>query len=362
MNNHKFLSWKLFSTVMIITVIVSSSFAKEHSISNIEKNELKRTASFIASSKKFQEIAANDYADALLTLSKNKGMEKLHSIDKTIWDVKISQVGWKLFFDSAIRIYTNKLDRYPLVAYYNPFSDTYLITVWAQNNERYKIVDAEFLMGDFVRGSSKEFDNTPFWMRAKEHNIANLGISIALSTMAFEEIFENATMENWRKKLKILNDANVLENFNYPNIAISLHGYLIIIGNFLNTIDTDPLLQECSYATENILKFLRNGTIDKILASANETPLETVKALRLISRKWVENLTVTAGLSVGINDRYECLVILTPRYESSMSMSFLFKDNPVKNQLQLNRIDLIDYQQFYNAIKAQLTQKQKGVL
>lgn len=327
-------------------------------INKTKESDLKRMASFIASSKKFQEIAANNYADALLALSRDKGMEKLHTMDKIIWDVKICQIGWKLFFDSAIRIYNKELDKYPLVTYYNPFSDTYLITVWAQDNERYKIVDAEFLMGDFVRGSSKEFDNTPFWLREKKRSLANLGVSTALSILAFEEVFEKTTVENWRKKLKILNNTSALQEFNYLNISISLNGHLINVGNFLNIKDDEPLLQECRDKTRDILKALKNGNIDAILNTANETPLNTAKALRSVSPKWIKNLTV----NVALNDIYECLVLLTPRKKTNVSMSFLLKDNPIKNQLQIKRIDLIDYQQFYDAIKAYQEKKLKGVL
>ncbi len=323
---------------------------------NIGKEDLKKMAKLMVASTRFKEMAANDYAKALLTLSKDKGMEQLHVIDKTLWDVKICQIGWKLFFDSAIRIYNKEFDKYPLIGYYNPFSDIYLITVWTQDNEGYIIVDAEMLMGDFVRGSSNEFDNTPFWLRDKKHRTANLGISIALSTLAFEEVFEKATRENWRNKLKVLNYPTALHEFNYPNIAISLNYHLLNIANFSSPKDDNPQLQECHRMTIDLLKSAKNGTIDTMLAIADKTPIQTAKILKNISVKWVEDLTVAAV----INDKGECLVLLTPMKQSSGSISFLFKER--KNQLQLERIDLIDYQQFYDVIKTFQEKKQKGVL
>ena len=122
--------------------------------------------------------------------------------------------------------------------------------------------------------------------------------------------------------------------------------------------DDDYLLQECHRMTVEVKKALKNGTIDTILISANETPLETVKVLRKISPKWVESLTVSAVQ----NNTDKCLVFLTPNHQTSGSISFLFKNNPAKKQLQPKRIDLIDYQQFYDAIKVYQDKKQKGVL
>lgn len=302
----------------------------------------------------FQETAATNYADALLSLSKNKGMEKLHNIDKALWSVELCQVGWKQFFDSAIRIYNKDFDKYPLVAYYNPFSDIFLITVWSREKDGYKIIDAEILLGDLVRGTDKKVDNTPFWLREKKQYAVNLGLEVALSALAFEEIFQTATAKNWRSKLKILNDSTLLNEANYSAVSMALHAQLLNVVNFSSPDANMTQLQECRNLTKEILEVIKNGTIDKMLVTATETPLETVKVLKKITPAWVENLMVTSA----VNDTGKCFVVLTPKQNSIGSLSFAFQTQ--KNHLQLKRIDLIDYQQIYIAIKSYLDKKSKG--
>jgi len=324
---------------------------------NNGQKELKEMIPLMVASTQFKDIATKDYASALLTLSKDKGMEKLHIIDTTMWDVKLYQLGWKLFFDSAVRIYNKELNKYPLVAYYNPFSDTYLITVWEQDKEGYKIVDAEMLMGDFVRGTSKEIDGTPFWLRGKNKRTVNLGVGTALSTLAFEEVFEKATVKNWRTKLKILQNSEVLSKFNYPNISTSLNSHLLNVISFSSPKDDNPKLQECHHMTLKTVDAVKNGTIDKLLrTTANDTPQDTADILKNIPVEWIDDYTVASALS----DSNECLVFLTHVQQSLGSISFALKRKN-NDQLLLKRIDLIEYQQFYNMVQKMQDKKSKGV-
>ncbi len=302
----------------------------------------------------FQEAAATNYADALLSLSADKGMEKLHVIDKALWSVELCQVGWKQFFDSAVRIYNKDFDKYPLVAYYNPFTDIFLVTVWEQGKEDYKIIDAEILLGDLVRGTDKKVDTSPFWLREKKKYAVNLGVEVGLSVLAFEEVFKTATVRNWRTKLKILNDSTLLSEANYPAVSMALHTQLLNIVNFSTPEANMTQLKECRSLTEETLLSLKDGTIDKVLTTANETPIETAKVLKKITPKWVESLMLTSA----VNDAEECFILLTPKQNGIGSLSLSFQKT--NTHLQLKRIDLIDYQQIYTAIKSFLDKESKG--
>lgn len=320
----------------------------------LTEDQLTRMALLMMNVSEFQETAANNYAKALLSLSKDKGMEKLYNIDKALWSVELSQVGWKQFFDSAIRIYHKDFDKYPLVAYYNPFSDIFLITVWEQEVSDYKIFDAEILLGDLVRGTDEKVDTTPFWLRKKKHYDANLGIEIGLSALAFEEVFKKVISKNWRTKLKILNDSTLLNAANYPATSISLHTQLLSVVNFSTSVANMTQLQECRNLTEKTLLSLKDRNIDKVLTTANETPIKTVKVLKKITAKWLENLMFTAV----VHDTEECIVYLTPKQNSSGSLSLTFQK--LKSHLHLKRIDMIDYQQIYTAIQSYFDEKSKG--
>ena len=305
----------------------------------------------------FKELATDDYASALLTLSKAKGMEKLHNIDITMWDVKLCQVGWNLFFNSSVRIYNKELHKYPLVAYYNPFSDTYLITVWEKDKEGYKIVDAEMLMGDFVRMAGKKMEGTPLWLRGKSKRTVNLGISTAVSTLTFEEVFSKASVKNWRSKLKILRDADVLKTFNYPNIATSLNSHLLNVIHFSTTKDHNTQLQECHKITLETVGAVKDGTISTLLKNtAGGTPQDTIDVLNNTSSTWIDDYTLASALNI----KDECLVFLTNTKQSRGSLALSLKRNNA-DQLLLNRIDLIDYQQFYKMVEKMQDEKLKEV-
>lgn len=321
---------------------------------DLTDDRLTRMVLIIMNVATFQETAATDYAKALLSLSKEKGMEKLHNIDKALWSVELCQVGWKQFFDSAVRIYNKDFDKYPLVAYYNPFTDIFLITVWERGKEGYKIVDAEILLGDLVRGTDKKVDTTPFWLREKKNYAVNLGLEVSLSVLAFEEVFEKATAKNWRSKLKILNDSTVLSEANYPAVSMALHTQLLNVVNFANPKADMTQLKKCRNLTKETLLAVKNGAIDKILTTANETPVETVKILKKITPEWIENLKVAAA----VNDTGECFVFLVPKQNAIGSFSLSLQK--ANTHIQLKRIDLIDYQQIYTAIKSYSDKKSKG--
>lgn len=318
-----------------------------------EQKGLKKMSSIMVASTQFKEIASKDYASALLTLSKDEGMKKLHIIDKALWEAKISQIGWDLFFTSSIRIYNKNLAMYPLVGFYNPFSDVLLITVWKEAKEGYRIVDAEMLMGDLLRGTTKGVSNVPFWRRDKQHPLSTLGISVALSVVAFEEIFNMATNKNWRTKALVLNDSATLNKFNYPNISIALNSHLFNVSNFSNIKIDNPQLQECPNQTQKILHNIKKGNINDILITAEDTPPDTADILKKISSEWIDGLAIVSAL----NNGRECLVLLTSMQQSTGSISFSFKRKTEDQSLLIKRIDIIDYQQLYNKIKSYLEQK-----
>ncbi len=314
-----------------------------------------RVASLLASSKYFQTAAAKNFARTLLALSKEKGKTQLYSIDKALWGRKSSQLGWMTFFNSAIPIYSKDPNGLPLVGYYNPYSDTFLITVWTQHKAIYKIVDAEMVMGDFVRGSSQPPSRVPLWTRKKQNYQAALGTGVAHSVMAFEDVFAGATYKNWRDKLKLLRMKAVLKDHNYPNISVMTSGHLLGLLNFTNMPGAAPKVEKCRNMAFEFIRQEAAGKSGQIF-NAVATPVETADLLKALPQNWFKDLRVSAA---GTGSK-GCLVVMTPTKQTGWSIVFSMNGTNSSN-LYIHRIDLLNYQQFYDLLKSELRKQGRSL-
>ncbi len=338
-------------------VLQKFSETKKKDAEKVANARQKRIALLFASSKSFQEIASRNYTKALLTASKEIGKLQLYSIDMALWNKETSQIGWMTFFNSAVRIYNKDLDGLPIVGYYNPYSDTLLITVWSEDNNIYKIVDAEMIMGDLLRTNVKLPSHTPVWLREKQDYRAALGANIAYLTLDFENIFSSSNYKTWRKKLKILNTDSSLNDLNYSGVSVMVNSHLLNILNFINPEINDLLLKECHDLAFKVIKFAGSGNLD-ILSIAKMTPAKTIKLLKEISPKWFRILKISAVIS----DAKGYFVFLTSPKQTNFSIVFTIKKGINDSNLNIDRIDLIDYQHFFDLLNLQIEKNQKGGL
>ena len=319
-------------------------------------SEIEFLTSLAASASYFKQTAVTDYAKAIITISTEQGMEALHHIDTAIWKATQSQIGWALFFNSAVTVYTGGDVKTPVVGYYNPYNDIFLVTVWSEDEGIYKIADAELLMGDFIRNENEALDVIPFWLRGEMHRPEAIGRSVALSLLAFEKIFNETTLDEWRKGLPLLTDQDGLNNINYSLAALRLNEHLINITSFSYTKTNNRQLESCKAATIETINIASNGNIDKILDTADGTSQTTAKRLKEISPKWFATLRVGAVLTNSKGG----LVLLSPAQQTKGSLTISFKETSSK--LQVKRIDLVDYQYFYEQIRSlQGTNSEGGV-
>ncbi|MCP3899389.1 MAG: hypothetical protein GY707_06725, partial [Desulfobacteraceae bacterium] len=276
---------KKFSKLVIAIVLVLGIMAgiaffirQSNAVSNNKnlseykfKSKIEFMTSLSVSASYFKQTAITDYAKAILTVSTEQGMEKLHHIDTAIWKATQSQIGWALFFNSAVKVYVGDNVKTPVVGYYNPYNDLFLITAWSENQGIYKISDAELLMGDFIRNENDTLDVIPFWLRGKMHRPEALGRSVALSLLAFEKVFNETTSDTWRTRLPALTNPDHLNGINYSLAALRLNEHLINIISFSYAKTNNDQLKNCKAATIEAINIASNGNIDKILNTADGT-------------------------------------------------------------------------------------------
>ncbi len=333
------------SFICCFTILLSFSYTPS-AMAALESEEIEDMALLTSSVAAFKETARTDYAQALLAFSADQGMEQLHEIDKSLWEASQAQLGWRFFFNGAVIAYSGIDEKSPVVGLYNPYSDTFLITVWARDEADYKVVDAELLMGDWIRSDNQDLDILPLWLRGTMHRPVTVGLSVAKSLLSFEKVFSGSTLQNWRKKLSILNEQDLLDEINTPSTVIMMNNYLLNLLNFSAPDADAELLKACKARTLDVMKLAKSRKFDLLFSVADETLPHTAQSLRTYPEEWFSSLTVT-NVSTGPEG---CLVFVTPPQQTSRSLALFFQGSK-SIYLRPKRIDMIDYQFFYNEIK-----------
>lgn len=316
-----------------------------------------RMTSLLASSRNFQETAITNFFLARHAYASDRGSRKLDEINTTIWTKNTFQYGWMVFFNSAVRVLGKSPEEFPVVGYYNPYSDTMLVTVWMHNGSSHTLVDAEMLMGDLLRRSGKPPSNKPILLRlmnsGKDRHAA-VGFGVARSMLAFEETLSNATLGNWRRKLGIFNSVADLPHLNNTGVSILVNGHLENISLYIVPDENDRRLIRSRKIVSETIGLLIRGWVEQALDSPRTTPPATVrKVLKTLSPEWYE----TMGVSFAFGSLDDFIVYLTPFKDTNLCLSLVIKNK--NRRSYLDRVDVIDFRSFYNAVK-NYQQKSKG--
>jgi len=350
------LSRRRYFLIVLLVVLTIGSYSPparanqlrsaSNSVADLTETELKDRVLLMISVASFKETARTDYAKALLAFSREKGMEQLHNIDQSVWEAPQAQLGWMAFFDSAIVAYAGIDEKSPIVGFYNPYSDTFLITAWAKAEDVYQVVDAEILMGDWIRRDDKDLDLVPFWLRGNQHRPVALGLSVAKTLLSFEKIFSESTLKKWRKTLPILNEQDLLDEVNTPGITLMLNEHLLNLLNFSAPEERDEFIKTCGSRATDVMNLAAENNFDVLLSVADETLPQTAKNIRTYPGEWFSSLKVT-NVRTGPEG---CLVLLAHPEQTNRNLALFFQ-GAKSIYLRPKRIDLIDYQFFYNELK-----------
>lgn len=331
--------------VVLFAILLTCSSPLQAAASSAEE-DINNMALLVSSVAAFKETAQTDYAKALLAFSTERGMEQLHKIDQSLWEASQAQLGWTSFFDSTVVAYAGIEEKSPAVGLYNPYSDIFLLTVWKKSKDGYQIVDAEMLMGDWIRSDNTDLDIIPLWLRGTQHRPLTLGLSVAKTLLAFEKVFSASTLQNWRKKLPILNEQDLLDEINTPSITLMMNYHLLNLLHFSAPEEDEELLKTCGKRTLDVMKLATDNKLDVLLSVADGTLPQTAQNLKTYPGEWFASLKV-ANVRTGPEG---CLVFLTHPQQTSRNLALFFQ-GAKSIYLRPKRIDLIDYQHFYNELK-----------
>lgn len=308
-----------------------------------ERLDLARMQRLLAVVQRFQNISQTDYVKALAIYADESAKKDFLAINKRVWVTTSPKTGWSFFMSVSVQTVGGAEGAQPLVAFYNPVSDLFLITVWRTDEEIPRMTEAELLMGDWLRTDSSRLSPVPHWLRSELFKPAALGLSVAEAIAAFERLYPaGSAIRHWRKALPLFESKQLLESVNYPGAAIMLHNSLANIDRFRVAEPAgDPRMARCREKTIHAVQAAGQGRIDALLASAAQTLPEMETLLSVSDPAWYNGLEAVAAFTGDDG----CLVILSPVHRPVGALSLLFDSSNAGPALQ--RIDLVDYGGFY---------------
>lgn len=295
----------------------------------------------------FRQAALIDYRKALSQHATEETRKKFESLDRQVWSNVSPVVGWSYFLNASVLIVGGAQGASPLVGFYHPWTDLYLVTQWETRKGEARMVDAEILMGDWIRNKGQPpFDATPAWLRSDLFRPAALGVAVAEAVKAFEDVFPVAnSVETWRERLSIDEHKEVLVGYNYSVAAYQLLANLIVIDEYRDPLKEEtPLLTSLRDKTAKALKMAVGGKMRILLKSAHETLPEIQKMLLAMPPETFKTLRVV--YIVPGKDRN--LVFMTPALNADYSVSFMLKGKAGRENVK--RIDIVYYEGFYRQV------------
>lgn len=298
----------------------------------------------------FRQLAIGDYRKALSEHATEETRKKFESLDRHIWPAISPLIGWSFFMNLSVLTVSGAQGTSPLVAFYHPWTDLYLVTQWETRKGEARMVDAEILMGDWIRNKGKPpFAATPAWLRSDIFRPAALGIAAAEAVKAFEDVFPVASaVQAWRERLSLREHEEALVRYNYAVAAYQLLANLIVIDEYRVAVkEEDPSLTSLRDKTAKVLKLAVDGKMKGLLKSADETLPEVQKILLKMPGETFKTLRVVYIVA----GKDASLVFLAPLSNPDYCISFLLKGKAGRQTLK--RIDLV----YYKGIYKNVTQK-----
>lgn len=309
--------------------------------SRLDQADQARAQRLLQTVAEFRQGFLGDYRNALEQYATPEAIKKIEELDKHIWVESTPKIGWSYFVTVSPNVFGGIKGGQPIVAFYNPWADVFLLTVWEIRNGTYRMVDAEVLMGDWLR-DKKIPDPMPHWLRGRLFRPTELGLSVATSIQNFEKKFSGDAITDWRKRLTVLSNEEVLRGVNYPLAAMALLNNLRVIDEFRHSTEGEnPRVTSARNCTLAFLKRAASGRIDQLIKTARETIPDQKELLAKISADWFKHL---AAVGILVSDK-ATLVFLSPIYSPGGCLSLLFKGKPESQKLA--RIDFVYYQGIY---------------
>lgn len=294
----------------------------------------------------FRLAAQDDYPAALKKYANEGTQEHFKEFDAALWPVTDPAKGWSFFFNTCLIGFGKKLPSGQIpVAFYHPWSDVFLLTVWRIDNagRGTMMTGGDVVLGDFVRQRGKPpFQTSPLWMRGDTYRPVAVGMATAESLMAFDKAFRSgAAKESWRELVPGLEKNSKILEPNYYGAGVALTENLK--GLVAATVADPQDDASKAYRTKlpQVLRQMNDGKMEELLKEASGTPPEMQAVLLKMPPADWKAFRITSYLP----GKSKGLVMLSNGHNPNLylGLSMAMADGKAK----LERIDLFSFQSFY---------------
>jgi len=291
----------------------------------------------------FRGAAGAGYFAALEKWGDENGRKRFLALDRQLWPSNDRTLGWAYFFTTSVACFGKMEPGLVPVAFYHPWSDVFLVTVWRLEEEGTpRIVDAEVMMGDFVRRRGvPKFSALRPWMKGDTYRVAAVGRETAATIAAFETLFgkTGTGTGDWRKAIPALADAAVMRDNRVGAAIMLLENFKELIA-FSSGGAGDPSRGEVRNATRRFLAKWAAGRWAE--AAAGATVDERLEAsFKALPPEGLRSFKIVAFTS---NER-QSLVMLSCGKKPDIYMGLLFDRKG--DAISLGRIDVMSFSRYY---------------
>ena len=244
----------------------------------------------------FRGQMLTDPAKAMAVYAVDYGRTSLQDIDRQMKGAGINTgAGWRFLLGTAVFTADGVTQRKSLVAFYNPWVDSALVTIWQPVGTHRRIVDAAWVPGDLLRRPGTDINPMPLWLRGKAYRPDELTRSVVITTRAIERRFSDPkNMPGWRKTLGI-QDARSYNRLIPPLLALTLDETLMRLKALAVPIaGEDPKLAPLRSATLRVIRTAQSRGFGPLLAEATGTTQPMRAALSRINPKTMRGLAPVA--------------------------------------------------------------------
>ena len=233
----------------------------------------------------FRMAAVAEPVAALKKYSSGSALRDLTGIENSLFTGTPPEVGWKYYFATAAYTVVPFTEQARIVLFYQPWSDTAVMTLWQQGTGQLTMTRAELVLGDYIRQYGlPPFEVQPLWeLKAKTFTpFLAVPLAVGETLTAFANIFpaggemkDGSPFAEQRRNF----DKNLKNKEIHQGIlaAASLRFERTI--NTLVRYEQDNKLEVYRDLTSLILAGIRRGDFNDLKVTIPQTSPETLELI-----------------------------------------------------------------------------------
>ncbi len=282
----------------------------------------------------FRHIAAHDMAIAMKKSASPSGLKALQELTSQTWSSPVRKLGWAHFWAESLLVLGDIQENSALSVFYHPWSDVFLVLRWAWGAGQWKIDDADWVTGDWMRNVGQgPIDFKPLWLRGDFKRGDSLALEIAQSIRVVEEMFVNQyPAAEWREMLN-LQTTTPGTLINRQAAAVQLNMVLMNQASFnAPDVQKQATLQPVRASLTKLVQALQAGRMTDVLAQARKTESLQRQVLSKIDGAALQDLFPVFYLPASSEKNSHAVVFLLSEHhmDFSIAVHFSAKGNQIE--------------------------------